>query len=213
MKKVVSHIWPLTKRITSQINGTLEVLWVNGKKVLDSQNANYSYGSLQKVLDFGLSKIEIQNTTEILLLGLGGGSVIQSLNNRFNYKGQITAVEIDDTVIQIAKNEFEIKENTHLSIINDDALHYVENCKKHYDLIIIDIFLDQTVPEPFYKEKFWTHILQLLQSGGYVLFNAGILLKDPDKIEKLKSTLESKITWTQYDHVEGVNTLLIGKKK
>ncbi len=212
MKKIVSHIWPLTKRITSQINGILEVTWINGKKVLDSQNANYSFGSLEKVLNFGLSKIEIQNTTEILILGLGGGSVIQSLYNRFNYKGKITAVEIDDIIIQIAKDEFDIKERKLLSIINDDALHYVENCKKRYGLIIIDIFLDQIVPEPFYEEKFWNHVLQLLQSGNHVLFNAGILLKDTTKIEALKSALEPNMIWTQYDHVEGVNTLLIGKK-
>ncbi|MEW7290708.1 fused MFS/spermidine synthase [Aquimarina sp. 2304DJ70-9] len=213
MKKIISHIWPLTKRITSQINGTLEVTWINGIKVLDSQNANYSYGALEKVLNYGFTQIEIQNTTEILLLGLGGGSAIKSLNNRFNYKGKITAVEIDATVIQIAKDEFDLKENKHLSIINDDALHYVENCKRHYDLIIIDIFIDQTVPEPFYEEKFWEHILQLLKPTGNILFNAGILLKDTTRIESLKSGLESSIIWTQHDNVESVNTLLIGKKK
>ncbi len=212
MKKIISHVWPLTKRISSQINGTLEVTWINGKKVLDSQNANYSYGALEKVLNYGLSQIDIQNTAEILLLGLGGGSVIKSLYNRFNYKGRITAVEIDDTVIQIAKNEFDIKENKHLHIINTDALKYVKHSKTCYDLVIVDIFIDQKVPEPFYEKHFWQQLIQLLNPNANVLFNAGILLKDTTKIELLKSTFANDIYWTQYNNVEGVNTVLIGTK-
>lgn len=212
MKKIISHVWPLTKRISSKINGTLEVTWINGKKVLDSQNANYSYGALEKVLNYGVSQINIQNTSEILLLGLGGGSVIKSLYERFNYHGKITAVEVDNTMIHIARNEFDVKESKDLNIINDDALHYVEHCKKHYDLIIIDIFIDQTVPELFYEQKFWRHIPQLLNAEGSIIFNAGILLKDTFKIEKLKSALKSEISWIQHDNIEGVNTLLIGKK-
>ncbi len=212
MKKIVSHIWPLTKRISSQINGTLEVTWINGKKVLDSQNANYSYGALEKVLNYGLSQIEIQNVTEILVLGLGGGSVIQSLENRFKYYGKITAVEIDNAIIQIAKDEFDVKDNKRLNIINEDALQYVQSCKKHYDLIIVDIFIDQIVPESFYEEKFWRHTLQILSPGGNIIFNAGILLEDTTRIDTIQTAFASEISWTQHDHVEGVNTLLVGKK-
>ncbi|GAA4278284.1 spermidine synthase [Aquimarina mytili] len=213
MKKIISHIWPLTKRITSKINGTLEVTWINGKKVLDSEHANYSYGALEKVLTFGLSKIEVSHTAEILLLGLGGGSIIPVLQNRFNHQGKITAVEIDEIVIEIAKNEFNICNSKHLNIICEDASNYVKESTNLYQIIVIDIFIDQIVPELFYKEKFWQQSLRLLQSGGYILFNAGILLKDTSKIESLKSKFTNNITWTEHNNVEGVNTLLIGKKK
>ncbi|AXT59007.1 methyltransferase domain-containing protein [Aquimarina sp. AD10] len=212
MKKIVSHIWPLTKRKTSKINGPLEVTWINGKKVLDSQNANYSYGALQKVLEYGLLQIEMQQVNELLILGLGGGSVIKSLQNRFNYQGKITAVEIDDTIIQIAKDEFDIKENKQLRIIHSDAIQYVNHCKKCYDLIIVDIFIDHTVPESFYDQKFWSSLNQLVKLGGYIIFNAGIFLEDTSKIAPIKSILEPNTICKQHNKVEGVNTLLIGNK-
>jgi tRNA A58 N-methylase Trm61 len=78
---------------------------MNGKKVLDSQNPNYPYGSLQKLLSYGLSQLDISVNSEILLLGLGGGSIIQTLRNTFDHHGKITAVEIDEVVIEIAKND------------------------------------------------------------------------------------------------------------
>jgi len=40
MKKLFSYIWPTTRRFSSTINGTLEITYVNGKKVLDTENAN-----------------------------------------------------------------------------------------------------------------------------------------------------------------------------
>lgn len=67
MKRFLSYIWPITKRIESAVNGTLEITWINGKKILDTKNANYSYGSLQRILKFGLSKIEV--TGQIKKLG------------------------------------------------------------------------------------------------------------------------------------------------
>lgn len=59
--------------------------YVNGKKVLDTENANYSYGSLQKILEIGLTKVNLKNVENLLLLGMGGGSIIHSLRNTFEY--------------------------------------------------------------------------------------------------------------------------------
>ena len=86
MKKFLSYIWPITHRFSSEINGPLEVTYINGKKVLDTKNANYSYGSLQKILKFGLTKIDLKSVENILILGMGAGSVIQSLRETFDYK-------------------------------------------------------------------------------------------------------------------------------
>ncbi|MCB0455711.1 MAG: spermine synthase, partial [Aequorivita sp.] len=91
MKKFFSYIWPTTRRFPSKINGTLEITYMNGKKVLDTENANYSYGSLQKILEIGLTKVELNAVENILLLGMGGGSVIHSLRNTFEYTKNIVA--------------------------------------------------------------------------------------------------------------------------
>ncbi|WP_103072222.1 spermine/spermidine synthase domain-containing protein [Aquimarina sediminis] len=212
MKKLLSYLWPFTKEIPSKINGTLELTWMNGKKVLDSQNANHSYGTLQKLLNYGLSQIRIPPKGEILLLGLGGGSIIQTLRNSTSFSGSITAVEIDEIIIEIAKNEFGIKNTSDLRIICDDAYGFIDQCITQFDIIIIDIFIDNKVPQQFYDLTFWAKIMSLIRPTGYVLFNAGINLKENTNIELIKSMDNPNVEFTQYNNVQGTNTLLIGKK-
>lgn len=126
MKGLLSYIYPVAKKIKSDKNGTLEITWLNGKKHLNSKNANYSYGSLQRILKFGLEKIDLSKINSVLLLGLGGGSVIETLRKDFDYQKHITAIEIDPVIIDLAKEEFQLKIFENLDIICDDALHFVE---------------------------------------------------------------------------------------
>ena len=101
MKRLLSYIWPITKYVESAINGRLEITWYNGKKVLDVKNANYSYGTLQKILHFGLEKIDLLSVSNVLVLGMGGGSIIETLRKELNFLGEIIAVEIDPKVVEI----------------------------------------------------------------------------------------------------------------
>ncbi|WP_378172541.1 spermidine synthase [Aquimarina sp. SS2-1] len=213
MKKIVSYIWPLTKKVQSKINGTLEITWMNGKKVLDSETANYSYGSLQRILDYGLSKIYFDSKASILLLGMGGGSVIETLRNRYNHHGHITAVEIDPVIIELAKDEFNVSENKNLSIVPDDALHFVTNTNNSFDLVIIDLFIDLKVPQPFYSITFWNQLLNVIKSKGNVLFNAGIQLDDDADVQSIISNYSEVIEFQLHHNVHGTNTLLIARKK
>ncbi|EGV42859.1 methyltransferase domain-containing protein [Bizionia argentinensis JUB59] len=212
MAKLLSYLYPLTKKVKSEINGTLEITWFNGKKHLNSKNANYSYGSLQRILKFGLEKLNLKNVNSILVLGLGGGSVIQTLRNDFKYKNRITAVEIDPQIITIAKEEFQIESSENLNIICDDALQYVANTSETFDLIIIDLFIDLSVPAPFLEMPFWENILKRKSASGAILFN-GSLEKDlSKKLETIISYLKSNIYEVDvYNKVNQTNTVVIGK--
>lgn len=212
MKRILSYLWPFTKVVRSNINGILEITWINGKKVLDSQNANYSYGTLQRLLNYGLSKIDLQKQDNILLLGLGAGSVIKSLRNTYNHTGKITAIEIDKVVIDIAIQEFDIGSTQNLEIVQTDAFSYVHNCKSLFDLIIVDIFIDNKVPVLFYTLEFWNKISSLTNSDGHIIFNAGIHLESNRNIDQIITAI-TDIQFVQYDKVEGANTVLIGKKR
>src|SRR5690606_33755279 len=81
LKKYLSYILPIKiYQKKSQISKNLEVTWNNGQLVLDSENTNYSFGSLQRILRKGLKYIgfkRIQNFENILVLGVAGGSVIK----------------------------------------------------------------------------------------------------------------------------------------
>lgn len=207
----MSYIWPMTKKIKSVHSGILEVTWLNGKKVLDSKNANYSYGSLEKVLEYGLSLSKAERSSAVLVLGLGGGSVLSLLRKKFKYTGKITAIEIDPAVIDIALTEFDIEQYEPLELVCEDALKFVQNSSAQYGLIIIDIFIDIHVPPEFFSTQFWNNIARLLEDKGEVIFNAGIgvaNLEETDKVLRDVSSIELK----KLEDVMGTNTLLLGIK-
>ena len=178
LKKIFSYLIPITIfKQKSTISSTIEVTWVNGELVLDSNNTNYSYGSLQRILKKGLQKIgfeKIKSMNHILVLGVAGGSVVKTLLNDVNYKGKITGVEIDPGIISIANTYFQLHEIPNLTIIIDDAFEFVLKTKVKYDLIIIDIFQDTVMPNFLFEDFFTDRLGVILESKGSVLFNTMI---------------------------------------
>ncbi len=187
----------------------MEITWYNGKKVLDSRQTNYSYGNLQKVLAYGLSKLHIDLEAETLVLGLGGGSVIASLRKDFAYHQPITAVEFDKKIIQISQEDFHISQYHPLQIIHCDAFDYVKSCEQKFGLIIVDLFIDDKVPTKFYQAEFWNSLGNLLQENGSILFNAGIREDTEQLIETLVHRTLSAYKISKLHPPEKHNRLLI----
>ncbi|WP_104734907.1 spermidine synthase [Hanstruepera ponticola] len=212
MVELLSYLYPVTKKIKSHVNGTLEITWYNGKKLLNSKNANYSYGSLQEILKFGLKKINIHQINSVLLLGLGGGSVIQTLREEFNYQNKITAVDFDSEIIKIALEEFDLQYDIDLEIICQDALDYIQQDSTQFDLIIVDLFIDTEVPEQFLKISFWDEILKRKSTSGVLLFNASLEDSMSKKIHDVISFLRSRVYKVDvYNKVNKTNTVIIAK--
>ena len=73
IKRLLSYILPVKiYQKKSEFSKNLEVTWNNGYLVLDSENTNYSFGSLQRVLKKGLKYIGYEriNTFENILIPL-----------------------------------------------------------------------------------------------------------------------------------------------
>ena len=92
IKRLLSFLLPIKIHQKKSIySKNLEVTWNNGYLVLDSENTNYSFGSLQRVLKKGLKYIgyeRIQNFQSILVLGVAGGSVIETLKKEVKFDGK-----------------------------------------------------------------------------------------------------------------------------
>src|SRR5690606_36776843 len=167
--------------------------------VLDSKNANYSYGSLQRVLRLGLKRIgfsKIVKMDNILVLGVAGGSVIKTSTQEIECKGKITGVETDKYIIDIANRFFKLDQVKNLNLVIDDAFEFVLKTREKYDLSIIDIFQDTKMPNFLYEEFFKDRILLLLKEIGFILFNTMILdkeseAKNKDYISYYKSKVKS----------------------
>ncbi|MNF62888.1 spermidine synthase [compost metagenome] len=193
IKKIFSYLYPIKiYEAKSTLSKTIEVTWANGELVLDSENANYSYGSLQRILRIGLKNIgydKIVPMDHVLVLGVAGGSVIKTLVDEIKYRGKITGVEIDPEIIKVANNYFKLNEIKNLEIVIDDAFEFVLKTKKKYNLIIIDIFQDITMPNFLFEDFFINRICFLLKSKGFVLFNT-MLLNEKDNLRNKKYVSE-----------------------
>ncbi len=202
----------MTRKVTSKYSDTLEITWHNGKKHLNTKNANYSYGSLQAILKFGLEKIELKNMNSILLLGLGGGSVIETLRQDFNYQKQITAIDIDPVIIDIAKTEYQLESNSNTTIICEDALKFIKDNTSKFDLIIIDLFIDIKVPQQFLELSFWEDVVKSKSTNGVILFNASLEDKKSNKLKSVIEFLKTKVYKVDvYNKVNDTNTVIISQ--
>jgi spermidine synthase len=214
-KRLLSYLIPIKiEEVKSHTSKNLEITWNNGQLVLDSENTNFSYGSLQKVLRFGLKEIgleKIKSFKSALILGVAGGSVIKTLVDEFQYKAKITGVEIDAETIHLANKYFGLDKTENLQIIIADAEKFVAETRETYDLIIIDIFEDAIMPDFLFGNAFITNVSNLLNIDGFVIFNT-IVSDNSAQIrnEKFVKLIESKnIKLQRIPNLEGDNELLI----
>lgn len=217
IKRLLSFLFPVKiHQKKSVYSKNLEVTWNNGYLVLDSENTNYSFGSLQRVLKKGLKYIgyeRIQNFNSILVLGVAGGSVIETLKKEIKFEGKITGVEIDADVIELAKKYFGLGSYNNVSIVNDDAFEFVLKTKEKYDLIIIDIFQDTTMPNFLFEDFFINRINFLLNVNGFILFNTMVLgYQDRRRNVDYKNKFDSNYSVRLYPKIEVHNELFTIKK-
>lgn len=216
MKKLLSYIFPFrVKQYISEISGPLEVSYINGKKILDTNNSNYSFGSLQRILHKGLLHISFDNRfAKVLVLGLGGGSIVETIREDFNSVAYIELVEIDPEIISIAKKEFSIDRFRNINIVCADAANYIESSESKFDLIIVDVFIDNKIPQIFTLPSFIKKLTQRVDTNGIILFNTLRDTFEKNTLQQIINTLsESGFNVQLLEKVESSNDLIIAIRK
>lgn len=198
--------------MNSDYSGILEITSRNGKKVLNTKNVNYSYGPLHEILKVGLEKTYPNRTGKVLVLGLGGGSILELLRKDFSFTGKITAVDLDPIIIKIAKEEFNIQQYEPLQVFCQDAAEFAKNDTHSYETLVVDVFIDTQIPQVFLEVRFWENVASLLAPKAVIIFNAGIKEAHQTAIKLLMTQIAPLISFEKLDAVNGVNTLLLGKK-
>lgn len=166
MPQIVEH------GVTS-LGQTYEVNFENGVKVLNSEKTNYSFGSLHQIMLKGIEEVlRNKKCSDVLMLGLGAGSAISILENKCSWPHRITAVEIDNDLIEIASKHFDLNKHEHVSILNGDASKVIHELNENaFDLIIDDVFWDDDVPSFCREETFLRANARLLKSDGIYMRN------------------------------------------
>jgi spermidine synthase len=173
-KKLLSHVVPLTLEETgSEQNPELTVVLDRGRLQLLSGDAIYSWDDLYKnfLLAFDKLEIEKRQIEDVLILGLGLGSVPYILEKVFHRNYRYTAVEWDEIVSELASKYTLSRLSSPMEIVIADAEVFVQITEEQYDMVVTDIFEDDLTPPQFEAEDFLRHCGDLLRPGGLLLFN------------------------------------------
>lgn len=167
--------------VHSHFNGEIKI-----KKYRDGSLAMMTNGSEQSGLYFdslwttifkNLTDQKILNDPKkVLILGCGGGTQPKLLNTSFKSKGnrEITVVEIDEKIVDLAKKYFSLSQHKNLTVIVDDAFNVIRKfsqSNKKFDLVIVDLFVGENIPRKITNEEFLRNLSKAVSNEGLVIFN------------------------------------------
>ena len=199
-KKLLSWFYPVRVETTQgELKHILEVNLYRGKMYLDTAYVNYSFGALQEVFDHAFKSTELydQDIRSALILGYGSGSVAELLLTKCNYEMNITGVEADSEVIRLAHAYFPVNGNPKITIIHQDAVKFVESERNRYNLIVVDLFVEDQVPGDCQSLEFLSRLRHLLSENGKVYFNQMNLIHDTDGATTLVRNFETTFQSTR----------------
>lgn len=172
---------------TSEHNDELYVVLHRGRIQLCTANAIYSYEErYDNFAEIFTNHIDLEmfRKGEMLLLGLGLGSVPYILDLLKPGFWDIVAVEIDEEVCSLATKYTIPKLQSRLQTIIADAEHFVSVDTAHYDLICVDLFIDDRIPVQFQDVKFLETLSDRLTKDGLIIFNT-LAYTESDKNESM----------------------------
>jgi len=173
-KRWLSYLFEMhIESAPSELNPHLYVSLKNGRLQLSTANAVYSYEDLYDnfTKTFAQFRSDYQTGEEVLILGFGLGSVPFIMEKMFKKTFQFTGIELDESVIYLA-NKYALENiNSPIQLITANAFAYVFQTTQKYDVIVMDVFLDDVIPDDFETKDYLEALKLLLKPEGILLYN------------------------------------------
>ncbi len=114
----------------------------------------------------------VKDPKDILLIGLGGGSLIHYLQHYYPHS-HITVIEKEDVIIECAQNYFDINKSNHrLKIIAQDVFNYIQNSNDKFDVVLVDACnLNENIIQPLALQQMYISFQSCLKSDGTIAIN------------------------------------------
>jgi spermidine synthase len=116
----------------------------------------------------GLARAYTTNINDVLCIGLGVGIVPMDFARQ---GARVDVVEINPAVVPVAVRYFDL-EPTKLHLTIDDGRHFLNRCRKSYDVVVLDAFLGDSSPSHLLTREAFTAIQHVLRPGGMLVINS-----------------------------------------
>lgn len=178
-----------------------------GDTVLLSTNVAFGVQSVYKknrtlsglYYDYALmSPFFIENTgsekkLDVLVLGMGTGTFAKQCKYYFP-NSKIDGVEIDEKIVKLSKEYFELKDEEATVFVNDGRTFLAGSDAGMYDIVMVDAYHDITIPFHMSTAEFFSEIKQHLNPGGVIMININMRSdKSTEIVDYLTQTLKSKM--------------------
>lgn len=213
-RRWISWYRPISVERTEGLFGTLDVRWELGRKVLNTTNANQSFGSLHNVWAEVLKHLDLrkQPPRSVLLLGLGGGSAVHLLRGEMKLACPITAVELDPAMIDLGKRHFGLGRWADLNIVQGDATIQVHALQERYDLVLVDLFDDLDLARGVDHGSFAHGLRDRCELGGTLCFNTVSYDETSEaRCDRVKTVLERVFNEVEEFRTEDLNRVFIAR--
>lgn len=110
---------------------------------------------------------------KILIVGLGGGILPTALAKLFP-EAVIDVVEIDPAVVKVARQFFGFHPGQNVRVFEEDGRVFIKHAGQtgqHYDLIMLDAFDHEYIPEHLLTREFLLEVKKLLMAEGVLAAN------------------------------------------
>lgn len=168
--------------VKSKYSKSLTVSMIRGRYQLFTNNVIYSYEDLYKNFKKTADRInwKLFRPKEVLVLGLGLGSVIQIFEKKCKEKMHFTAVDLDEACFYLTQKYTAPKFKSSVEYVHADAESFILQNKRKYDLILFDVFIEDKIPVQFQSLTFLKKLQQRLHSNGLLLMNR--LAQEPHQV-------------------------------
>jgi hypothetical protein len=173
-KKLLSYFFEFhIESAPSAYNPHLYVSLKNGRYQLCTAHAIYSFDDLYSNFYRAFELLDFKQlpSDEVLVLGLGLGSVPYMLEKSFQQDFSYDLVEIDANVIALAEKYGLSRLQSNYMAYQADAEIFMAQNTRSYAMICMDIFLDDLIPSAFESPVFLQQLQSALQPGGVLLYN------------------------------------------
>jgi len=175
VNKILSFFWGQTvKTPKPETLPCIEINMHNGKVHIDGAHVNYSFGSLHQVFRKAIKQEikTIKSAKTMLILGFGAGSIAKIIRNEYGLKNlQMVGIELEPTMINLAREYAEINDFEDIEIQICDAQAFMSHNKKQFDLVMIDLFIEKTIPSFCFESPFIAQIESAMYPNALLIWN------------------------------------------
>lgn len=124
----------------------------------------------------------------VAILGLAGGTAARQYTAAFGRQVQITGVEIDPALLDVARRYFHL-DDANVQTVVADARYWLDTRSGKYDVVVLDAYQQPYIPFHLTTKEFFSGVRAHLNPGGVTVVNVGRTPTDYRLVDAIASTM------------------------